>query len=215
MLVSADDDPRKAGTIWTLGPEDPTTEVQPLAAASFGRILSEGAAELAAEIGPGADAEIRRRLDSGRRCYAAWVDGALAAYGWVSFDNEFIGELRLEIELQPGEGYIWDCVTLPEYRQKRLYSALLVYIARELRREPLCRIWIGANLDNLPSQKGMARAGFREVAHLAISRVLAMRLVWVQGAPGAPDELVAEARRVFLKNRDSVWLAALASAGGG
>jgi len=36
-----------------------------------------------------------------------------------------------------------------------------------------------------------------------------MRLVWAQGAPGVPEELVAEARRVFLGDRERVWLHAL------
>ncbi len=211
MLVSEEEDPRKAGTIWTLGPDDPAAEVKPRVAAIFGRVESEDITAFAAAIGPGAEVEIRRRIERGRRCYAAWVGGRLAAYGWVSFDEEFIGELRLELELRPGEAYIWDCVTLPEFRQKHLYSALLVYIVGELRREPFCRIWIGANLDNLASQKGISRAGFRPVAHLVISRVLAMRMVWAQGVPDAPEELVAEARRVFLKDRDRVWLSALSA----
>ncbi len=226
-MGSAKSDPRRAGTIYTLSLCDHApAPVAPLVEASFYRLGPEAEAELAEAMGPGSTAAIRRRFASGsqdggaspassagRRCYAARVAGRLATYGWVSFGGEYIGELNLWIRLQPGEAYIWDCATLPAYRQQRLYSALLSDMIAELRREPpgrpLERLWIGANLDNLPSQKGILRAGFQAVADMAVERVLAMRQVWVLGHPGVPDDLVAEARRVFLDNRDRVWLAAM------
>ena len=208
MMASAREDPRKAGTIWTLGPLDPLPAIRPLLPAHIRR-LGNGARELhALEAAMNTPGEAQRRLANGRRAYIAWVGGQLAAYGWVSFDEEYIGELRLRIRLEPGEAYIWDCATLPAYRRQRLYSALLSYAAADLRNEGIGRIWIGANYDNLPSQKGIALAGFQPVADLGIERVVAMRLVWVEGLPGAPAELVTAARRAFLGERDRVWEAA-------
>jgi hypothetical protein len=136
------------------------------------------------------------------------VADKLAAYGWVSFNEEHIGELNLRLTLLPGEAYIWDCATLPVYRQNYLYSALLVYILEELRTEGLCRVWIGADVENVASQRGIARAGFRLVADLLIARVLTLRSVWMQGGPDVPEDLVAEARRAFLNSRERVWQAA-------
>jgi hypothetical protein len=89
----------------------------------------------------------------------------------------------------------------------------LVYILGELRTDSLCRVWIGADLDNVASQRGIARAGFRPVADLLIARVLTLRSVWVQGRPDVPESLVAEARRAFLNNREKVWLAAVEELG--
>ena len=127
----------------------------------------------------------------------------------MSFNEEYVGELNLRLTLLPGEAYIWDCATLPAFRRNYLYGALLVYILGELRSENLCRVWIGADFDNVASQRGIARAGFQQVADLVVARVLALRSVWVQGRPNVPDGLVAEARRAFLNNRDKVWLAAV------
>jgi len=206
-MVSAGNDPRPVGRIWTLNLDEPTPAFTPLVPATFGRAGPEAAPALAAAMG-GETREILGRFETGRRCYAAWVEGQLAAYGWVSFDEEFIGELSLRLRLLPGEAYIWDCATLPAFRQRRLYSALLVYILGALRAEPLCRVWIGADLDNEASQRGIARAGFRPVADLVMARVSARRLVWVQGRTGVPAGLIAEARRAFLDNRDQAWLAA-------
>ena len=211
MMVSAENDPRRAGTIWTLDLGRPTPVITPRLPATFGRLGPENKAALAAVPGGSISADIGRRFAAGRRCYAAWVGGEIDSYGWVSFGEEHVGELTLRLHLLPGEAYIWDCATLPAFRRNHLYSALLVYIAGELRLEGFCRAWIGADLENETSQRGMARAGFQHVADLLIGRVLAMRQAWVQELPGVPDELVAAARRVFLDNHDRVWLNAHSS----
>ena len=213
MMVSAEKDPRRSGVIWALDLDKPTPHITPRIPATFRRVRQESLRALIEAMGGNASADILNRFETGRRCYAAWVEGKLAAYGWVSFDEEYIGELKLRLKLVPGEAYIWDCVTLPAFRRNYLYSALLTYILKELRAENLCRVWIGADLDNVASQRGIARAGFMAVADLEIARVLALRLVWVQGRPDVSENLVAEARRVFLNNRDNVWLAAIGRLG--
>jgi hypothetical protein len=139
------------------------------------------------------------------------VEEKIASYGWVSFHEEFVGELHLRLKLRSSEAYVWDCATLPAFRGNYLYSILLTYILEDLRAERLRHAWIGTDLDNVVSQRGIARAGFQCVADLVIERVLALRQVWVQGRPDVPENLVADARRVFLNDRDSVWLNARTS----
>jgi hypothetical protein len=206
MMVSAENDPRRRGTIWVLDLDEEAPPILPRVHADFRRLTSDLAPALAASTSAITLVEITRRLEGGRQCYVVWAEGQVAAYGWVSLEEEDIGELNLRIRLLPGEAYIWDCATLPAFREKLLYSALLIYMLGELRAQHLCRAWIGADLDNVASQKGMARAGFQHVADLVIERVLAMRQVWVTGLPGVPESLVAEARRAFLNDRDKVWL---------
>ncbi len=212
MMASSDDDPRKAGTIWALDLAEDVPFVFPVVFADFERVGPEAAGELAAAMDGATASEVRTRFAGGKRCYGVRVKGKLAAYGWVSFEEEFVGELRLRLKLLPGEAYIWDCATLPEFRRHRLYSSLLSYILSDLRFGQFRRAWIGANLDNEPSQRGIARAGFHHVANLQVERVLGMRMVWVEGWPGAPETLVEEARRVFLGDRDKVWQAAVTRA---
>ena len=211
-MVSADGDPRRPGTLWVLTLDQPPPTVTPRLPAAFARVGPEAAEVLAGAMGFADPATVLQRFEAGRRCYAARVEGTLAAYGWVSFNEEYIGELRLRIRLAPGEAYIWDCVTMPAYRGQRLYTALLAHIGGELWAERLCRLWIGVDTENVPSQNGVARAGFLPVADLVVARALAMRLVWVQGRPGVPEPLVADARRALLGDRDEVWLTALDSA---
>ena len=208
-MASAQNDPRHAGTIWATNVDEPRPDLKPSVAAQFRRLGPESAELLATVMSGTPLAEILRRFQAGQRCYTAWVDDHPAAYGWVSFDEEYVGELNLRVRLVPGEVYIWDCFTLPAYRRHGLYAALLVHILRDLEKDSVCRAWIGADADNIASQRGIARAGFRAVADMVLARVFAMRLVWVQARPGMPEGAVAEARRAFLDNRDSVWLKAM------
>ena len=211
MMVTAHHDPRRSGTIWMLNLDQELPAVSPRVHADFRRLTPELAPVLASPTGSLTLTEITKRLKNGRQCYTAWVEGQVAAYGWASFENEDIGELNLRIKLLQGEAYIWDCATLPAFREKLLYSALLSYILGELRAQNLCRAWIGADLDNIASQKGMARAGFQHVADLVIERALAMRQVGVTGLPGVPESIIAEARRAFLNDRAKVSSNALSS----
>ena len=205
MMVSAENDPRRHGTIWVLHVDQEMAAVAPRLRAEFSRLTLDLAPALASSTNSLSLTEITKRIEAGRQCHVARVDGQIAAYGWLSFVEEDIGELNLRIKLLAGEAYIWDCETLPAFREKLLYSALLIHILGELHAQKICRAWIGADLENVASQKGIARAGFHHVADLIIERVLAMRQVWVIGLPDVPDPIVAEARRVFLNDRDKVW----------
>ena len=205
MMVSAENDPRRAGTIWMLDLDEPAPTVIPRIKVEFCCAGFDDVSALSAISDRDASAEFHQRLEAGRACYTTWAGDQLAAYGWVSFDDEKISELNLRIRLLPGEAYIWDCVTAPRFRANHLYSALLAYIIMDLRDQGWRRAWIGADLDNIASQKGIARAGFHHLADLVVERGLALRQAWVLGQPGVPDHLVAEAHRAFLGNRDEVW----------
>ncbi len=208
MMVSADTDPRRAGTIWMLNLDEAIPVIAPFIQAVFRRVDAGHISALASSMNSDTGEEIAGRFKSGGRCYAAWVGERIAAYGWVSFNEETMGEMSLRLKLSRGEAYIWDCATLPGFRQKRLYSALLTYILKELHAENLCRAWIGADQNNTISQLGIVRAGFKHVADLEVHRVLTLRQVWVSGYLNVPDHIVAEARRIFLNDRDTVWLKA-------
>lgn len=186
-----DDDKQTYGKFWVferawLVP----TNVLPRVPATFERIGPGAALYLANAMQLDDPAPIIERFTPQRRCYTAWVDQVIAAYGWVSFEYEDIGEIELRLRLRPGEAYVWDCATLPEYRRQGLYSSLLTHILRELRAENLERVWIGAESINLPSLQGIARAGFMHVADIfepgegvGPTRVL-------RGVPGVPESLV-------------------------
>ncbi|HZU70741.1 MAG TPA: GNAT family N-acetyltransferase [Ktedonobacteraceae bacterium] len=194
------------GTFWQMSlASSPAVEISPRVPANFKQVGAEETPALAQAMGNTETTEVLRRFSTGRRCYAAMVGNVLAAYGWVSLEEEEIGELHLHIRLARGEAYIWDCATIPAYRGQRLYPALLTYIARQLQSEGLSRIWIGADSDNYASQTGMALAGFQPIADIVDTCVLALRRLWLRGRPGVPEDLVADIRRMVYGDRAFAW----------
>jgi GNAT superfamily N-acetyltransferase len=119
---------------------------------------------------------VATRMARGCRCFAAWIDGGIAGYGWLSTRPEWIGELQLEIAPRAGEGYIWNCFTLPEHRRKGIFHALLIDIAAVMRSEGMSRSWVGSVA--IPAENAVGSAGFAPALQFtAISRV---DLIWIR-----------------------------------
>ena len=188
------------GILWMLRLDRPLPGgPEPRIPATFLRAGPEIVGELALVMGYDNPAPVLERFSTGRYCYAGRVEGKIATYGWITFDQEGIGELGLSIRLQKGEAYIWDCATLPAYRGQRLYPALLACMLGELQSAGFRRVWIGTDADNLPSQSGVARVGCRPVLEIIqapnggfLSR----------GRPGVSLQDVLDAHYALFGNRD-------------
>jgi GNAT superfamily N-acetyltransferase len=115
------------------------------------------------------------RMARGCRPFAAWVEGGIAGYGWLSSGREWIGELQLEIAPRAGEGYIWNCVTLPKHRRRGIFHSLLIGIPAVLRRERLSRLWIGSVA--IPAENAVGSAGFAPA--LQFTAVMHADLIWL------------------------------------
>ncbi len=102
---------------------------------------------------------VASRFARGCRCFAVLVDESVGGYGWFSTGREWIGELELEITLPAGEGYIWNCATIPEHRRKGIFGSLLVGISQAARREGFKRLWIGSVA--IPAERAVGPSGFR------------------------------------------------------
>lgn len=212
MSTASEPGPQHVGTLWLLDLNEPLqNDPTPRIEVNFQRVGSEAALLIAEAMGLEIAEEVIRRFDAGKHCYIGNVEGVIATYGWVTFDKELIGELRLHIRLSPGEAYIWDCATLPKYRGLRLYPSLLWYIIGDLKAQGLKRIWIGADADNLPSQVGMRLCGFHPIADFVLDYAVALHSFWIRGHPGAAERYVEDARRALLGGRHKAWLAAFSS----
>ncbi len=214
MLDASDETgARHLGTFWMLRLDQPLAiGPAPRVRTVFTRAGPEIVQELARTMEFDDPTAILQRFTRGCHGYIARIEGKLAAYGWVTFDEESIGELGLSIRLKTGDAYIWDCATLPAYRGQRLYPALLAHILSELQSSGLRRAWIGADTDNLSSQAGMALAGFSPAVDVIMTRVLTIRRLWVRGRPGVPEQVVADVRQALFGKRDQAWLDALQQA---
>jgi GNAT superfamily N-acetyltransferase len=139
---------------------------------------------------------VLERLQAGRRCFVALVEGRIASYAWVSSGCEHVGELERVFVLPDGDCYIWNCATVADHRGRHLYTALLSQTLSHLQGEGVRRVWIGASRANRFSTRGIMRASFSpalEVSYLRVGRLRYLRLV---PPPTAPAPLVEDAVRL-------------------
>ena len=112
------------------------------------------------------------RFARGVRCFAALIEGSVAGYGWLSTAPEWIGELQLEIRPRKAEAYIWNCVTLRQYRRQGVFRSLVAGISEAARQTGVRRVWIGSVA--VPAEKALAPLGFRPAAHFRSFRFLGL-----------------------------------------
>ena len=123
---------------------------------------------------------VQPRFARGCRCFAVMLDGSLAGYGWLSTGPEWIGELQLEIRPRPGEGYVWNCATLPAHRRKGGFRSLLLGISAAARQGGLKRLWIGSVA--IPAERAVGPSGFRPALQFDSGVVAGVHLMRVSSA---------------------------------
>lgn len=128
---------------------------------------------------------MQERLASHHRAFIAYVDDAVAGWGWLATRDARIGELGFSFRLPPRDRYLWNFVTLPTHRGRGVYTRLLDEIVRR-EAHAAERFWIAYAPENHASGRGIRRAGFVDVAALSFLPT---------GQPALADLLPGGARR--------------------
>ena len=103
---------------------------------------------------------IKKRFQKGYKLYTLLDNEIPVSFAWVKqSSNHFIGELNKEIEFKDKVNCIIDCFTIPEARGKGHYSSLISYISNKENQFPTI---IYTHNTNIPSRKGIEKAGFKE-----------------------------------------------------
>jgi GNAT superfamily N-acetyltransferase len=178
----------------------PSALISPRRAAIFQELEEGMRGQLAHVMGVADLHSVLGRLETGRRCFVAIVEGRIASYAWVSSGCEHVGELERIFVLPDGDCYVWDCATAPDQRGQRLYTALLSHTLSHLKGEGVRHVWIGASRANRFSTRGIVRAGFSpaiETSYLRLGRLRYLRLVRPSSASSAPPPLAEDAVRLI------------------
>ena len=134
--------------------------------------------------------EVRERLRQGHEPWLARIAGEPVAWGWCATAEASIGELGIAPAIPPGNRYLWDFWTVPPWRGQGIYPWLLQTIVTH--EADVNRFWLGHDLGNVASARGIAKAGFQEIG-----------LLYRQGDgsfvidPCAPPPRVAAASALF------------------
>ncbi|GHO88700.1 GNAT family N-acetyltransferase [Dictyobacter formicarum] len=148
-------------TTWWRG--DRLPELAPLPAFSAG--LSTDT-QLIARITCQSTQMVARRCEAGDRPYLAFIGDTPVAYGWVATRAGGIAELQFKFELPARNGYLYDFLTLPEWRGRGIYPHFLQAIIHQ--EQDIDRFWIGYVPGNDASGRGISKAGFHEVSDFVI-----------------------------------------------
>jgi GNAT superfamily N-acetyltransferase len=202
MAGSPGEESRHVGIFWLFKLNEISSasafSITPVLPVTFQRIGPVVLHSLASLMGLADPTPIMRRFERGKRCYAGFHAGNIVTYGWVTFDEEGIGELGLTARLRPGEAYIWDCATPPAHRGQRLYPALLAHILGDLASQGISRAWLGTDADNIPSQKGVALVGFQPILDVGFTRSPTGDTMWIRQRPNVSERDAMDAHRVML-----------------
>jgi len=139
-------------------------------------------------------AVIEARLARGCRRFEAWVGPDLGASCWVSTGREWIGEVERELRLPTGDCYIWNCVTLPSFRRRGLFRALVGAAVTTARREDFARAWIGSVDEASWTGQALRDAGFTQAARVELRGLAGIGLLHLEPAVDADPGAVASAR---------------------
>jgi len=170
--------------MWMRG--DPLPELPPVA--GFSAAPVHDPVLVARVMSTNVDA-IEERFRDGHRPWLARIGDEPAAWGWVATRHAAIPELGIDVRFPAGDRYLWDFGTLPAWRGRGIYPALLQAI---IKGEGAERFWIGHDWDNVASARGIERAGFQRVG--TVYRTDQGVLVLV---PCGPAERVTAASSLF------------------
>jgi hypothetical protein len=161
--------------VWQAGPLDDPPALPVGFSAVRVRGADPGAVDLARAamraVADDGEEHVRERFALGHELFGWQGNGeSIACFGWVCFRQRTVGLERLRDS--PGRAFIYNCHTLPAFRGRGLYTALLRYIRSTLAGERFNHFIIDVNRRNLVSRRGIERAGFQPVASLTSLRVL-------------------------------------------
>jgi GNAT superfamily N-acetyltransferase len=155
LMAEANQSETHVGYFYTWWRGDPLPDLEPIPGFE---LRATDDASLLERLSDLSLAELRERIERGHQPYLALIDGEPAAYGWSAWKRAEIGELGVDFALPEGDRYLWDFVTLPDYRGMGIYPHMLQGIIRAEETDAE-RFWIGHDVDNVASARGIEKAG--------------------------------------------------------
>ena len=118
----------------------------------------------------------KERLKNGDKLFIVTENDELAHYSWVKFDEMDITEASKKIKLKEGEACIYDCYTNKKFRGQGLYPSMLKYLKGYFKEKGFNKVYIYVEANNIPSIKGIEKAGFKKEDSIKYLRILGVKL---------------------------------------
>ncbi len=115
-------------------------------------------------------------LNNGAEVYLALASNDIAGFYWVTNLSKFKVYLFNNHSIFAGNDnyFIFYCRTFPKYRNKRIFSYILTEICQNILNYQ-ARIFITTSPNNYASQKGIEKAGFKNIGLLKYFEIFGIR----------------------------------------
>jgi GNAT superfamily N-acetyltransferase len=190
MHVSQQATVEQAGMLCSWWRGDPLVPLTPLTGL---RVTAPEELDVLQRLSGLSEAMLDERLRSAHRPYLAWLDATPVAYGWSAAGRTRFGSPPVTFDVPPGNRYLVDFATLPEWRGRGIYPRLLQAILT-LESAGVERFWVLHHRENRASARGIAKAGFSRVAEIWFLDQGGLGLV----GSGTDERVVAGARLLDL-----------------
>ena len=111
-----------------------------------------------------------RRFERGEKCFVALENGKAVSYIWGARGVVGVEEIDKAVKPEPKEIYLYDAFTLAPWRGRNLYPAVLRCALEYAEKRGLTRSLIFVEAKNLPSRRGVDKAGFIQFQTLCYNR---------------------------------------------
>jgi len=96
-------------------------------------------------------------------CYLAFCRGKIAHIAWIYFPEQAKRHPTPFRILSSDEVAIANCVTLPEFRGQGIYPVVVANLLQKLQKQSYRRCYMYIEKDNIASQRGVSKIGFKPV----------------------------------------------------
>lgn len=125
------------------------------------------------------------RIAKGHRCLTARHQGRLVGVMWAATENASIAYLGRAVPFAPGDVYLFDAFTIPEYRGRGIAPSLSAELLYQFAEDGYQRAIRGTIPENTAALRAHAKAGFHAYAVMGFLKAGPWRWDFVRPLPTA------------------------------
>lgn len=125
--------------------------------------------------------EAERRIREGQVCAVVRHGHEVIAYCWLTGQPEWVAEIGRLVVPGPDEVYLYDAFTVPAWRGRGLFQAMLMRLLEYARAQGKRRALIFVLNRNRASRRAIERTGFELFQAVSRVRVWGLKRLWFRG----------------------------------
>lgn len=155
--------------------KEPIQEITPKIKVKIDQVMEDDIYKLKDIVYEDKYRRFQERFRKGRVCFAALDGERIAGFGWISLEDEYETDTRIEVKLNDKEAYLYDSYVTPEYRSNKLYAAMLAEEMRYLNSHGYDKAIALVESENVPALKNIKSAGYYPLKTVTLFTIFGMK----------------------------------------